>query len=263
MTGPYMVTRHVWNESATIDRNPMWGENVRAGLPVDPGTFNVDGFDIDIDVPPEQQVRRLRDGDADFSLDTPPDCCLGSVADTLSQEATTRSRFHLDVGLQVVYATLDVHAKPFDDPRVRRAANYAVDRKAIVRAAGGVLAAEPLSGLLPPGFASADGEPDAYPAEPDVQRARALLREAGIRTPIDAGTLYANRGQYPSDVVHQLASDLARVGIRMRVEFRETGEFYSIVGSPVRHHDAVGIATWAADIPGPVELSVSADIRAI
>src|SRR6185436_3203645 len=126
MTGPYKVTAHQQGKSLTIDRNPVWEQNVAAGLPVDADTFNVDGFDVEIGVPPDAQVLRIRNGQADFSFDQ--SCCSGAIAEELATDPATKDRFFSSPSLRVTYATLNVHLSPFDDVRVRQAVNYAVDR---------------------------------------------------------------------------------------------------------------------------------------
>jgi len=48
---------------------------------------------------------------------------------------------------------LNTRLPPFNDVRVRRALNYAVDRESVVRAVGGQDFAQPTCQFLPPGFA--------------------------------------------------------------------------------------------------------------
>ena len=79
----------------------------------------------------------------------------------------------LDIG----YLAFNTLEKPFDDPRVRRALNMAIDKQAIVDAvlpASGRVA----TGPLPPTVWSHDGtlKGDAY--DPDA--ARKLLDDAGV-----------------------------------------------------------------------------------
>ena len=50
------------------------------------------------------------------------------------------------------YAWLNVHTRPFDDPRVRQALNLALDRRRVVEAFGGPESAAPTCQILPPGM---------------------------------------------------------------------------------------------------------------
>ena len=72
----------------------------------------------------------------------------------LATSLTTRygARLHMDPFPQVGYVFLNVNAPPFDDVRVRRALNYAVDRARVARLTGGPDILQPTCQLLPPGF---------------------------------------------------------------------------------------------------------------
>src|SRR5258705_10922509 len=49
--GPYKITKYVSDKSVTIDREPTWADNVKAGVPEDPAENNVDGLDVDLAMP--------------------------------------------------------------------------------------------------------------------------------------------------------------------------------------------------------------------
>jgi peptide/nickel transport system substrate-binding protein len=76
--------------------------------------------------------------------------------------------------LSVRYIVFNVRAKPFDNPTVRQAIAYAVDRERIARDVFGGINT-PLYSMVPPGLWS---HIPAFPRR-NLDRARALLREAG------------------------------------------------------------------------------------
>lgn len=110
------------------------------------------------------------------------------------------------------------------DPRLRRAVAHAIDRRAIIAhlLAG---AARPAGALLPPGHWAGHPELDGVDYDPD--RARALLSELGYGP------------QRPLELSYKTSSDplrlriatvfqdqLARVGIRLRLQSYDWGTFY-------------------------------------
>jgi peptide/nickel transport system substrate-binding protein len=90
--------------------------------------------------------------------------------------------------------SFDMNLPPTNDVRVRRALNYAVDRKTIVDA---VLAGEgaPIwGGIIPPGRFGYAKELEGYWSY-DPKKAKALLAEAGWRDTKGDGKLYNKDGQ--------------------------------------------------------------------
>jgi oligopeptide transport system substrate-binding protein len=84
------------------------------------------------------------------------------------------------------YIGLDNRNPPFDDPLVRQAFNYAIDRERLIDGIfkGNVL---PAVGPLPPGMPGYTGDVGEYNYDPE--KARALLAEAGYSDPASFPTL--------------------------------------------------------------------------
>ncbi|MBM3225062.1 MAG: ABC transporter substrate-binding protein [Candidatus Tectomicrobia bacterium] len=104
---------------------------------------------------------------------------------------------------------------PWHDQRVRLAANYAIDRKAISDAES-YGAAPPVGSIIPKEFEYAlTVEPYAY----NPEKAKQLLKEAGYPNGFDAGDL-TTTAQY-SNPAEAAANYLAAVGIRSKVRTLE------------------------------------------
>jgi peptide/nickel transport system substrate-binding protein len=109
--------------------------------------------------------------------------------------------------------------KPFDDVRVRRAIAAAIDRKAVIDGAMEGFGAPIGSHLVP----SDAGYVDLTSMNPyDPAKARALLKEAGVATPLNV-TLTLPPPQYARKGGEIVAAQLAQVGIRAKIENVEWG----------------------------------------
>jgi len=118
-------------------------------------------------------------------------------------------------GTRTFFVSLNLAKKPFDDVRVRRALNHALDKGAIISR---ILSntATPLRGVMSPdAFAF---NPDLPEYAHDVARARALLAEAGVPqgTELVIDTVAALK-----EIAEAIAALLSRTGLRVRAQVWE------------------------------------------
>ncbi|MEM1950263.1 MAG: ABC transporter substrate-binding protein [Candidatus Caldarchaeum sp.] len=107
----------------------------------------------------------------------------------------------------------------FQNPKVRQAINYAINREALIQAVEAGFAI-PATGSLIPGLHDPWYNPNikGYPPRGDIQKARQLLAEAGYTNGIDieieAAGVFANGLQ----IATILQQQLAEAGIRVRIK---------------------------------------------
>jgi dipeptide transport system substrate-binding protein len=130
-------------------------------------------------------------------------------------EADPNLRFLQQEGLNIGYLAMNTTRPPFNDVRVRRAVNMAIDKGAIVEAVyqgAGVVAKNP----IPPTLWSYNNDITDYHYDPAA--AQALLAEAGYQQGFetDLWFLPVSRPYNPNAkrVAEMIQTDLAKIGIR-------------------------------------------------
>jgi peptide/nickel transport system substrate-binding protein len=127
--------------------------------------------------------------------------------------------------LELSYTLLGLNASkpPFDNPKVREAVNYAIDRKEIVQAA--LLGAGAPGGPLSPALKSWALDVSSFPCfTPSAAKAQALLKEAGVTAPLEVTLLVLPR-QDLKDIAQVLQAQLKKAGFKINLNIPELGQF--------------------------------------
>jgi YVTN family beta-propeller protein len=244
-TGPYRLASVARNGSLRLVRNERFHERSSAAQPA--------GFPDEIIVrfvrSDAQRVRRVVQGKADWTTD--------AAARPLRVPLAYRSQLHTRPEAGTFFLYLDVIRPPFDDVRVRRALNYALDRARFVRLAGGSDAGRPTCQVLPPNFPGYKRycpftlDPSRSWSAPDVAKARSLVAASGTR-----GTLVtlwwppffsAQEGRYVQAL-------LERLGYRARLRLFPDGveRYYQALRRPGASWQ-IAASGWLADYPAASE----------
>ena len=118
---------------------------------------------------------------------------------------------------------MNVSKPPFDNPKVREAVNYAVNRQEIVDAA--LFGAGVPGGPLSPALKSWALDVKEYPCyTPDPAKAQALLKESGVALPISV-TMNVLPRQDIKDVAQVVQEQLNKVGFKVELKNQEQGQF--------------------------------------
>jgi dipeptide transport system substrate-binding protein len=129
-------------------------------------------------------------------------------------------------GLNIAYWAFNVTKPPFDKKEVRQALNMAIDKAAIIRDVY-LGAGRAAVNLIPPTLWSYNNAVKDYPY--DVDKAKALLKQAGVTTPLEIDLWYmpVQRPYNPNAkrIAEMMQADLAKVGIHAKLVTYEWGEY--------------------------------------
>ncbi|HEX9505606.1 MAG TPA: ABC transporter substrate-binding protein, partial [Acidimicrobiia bacterium] len=219
-TGPYMVKSANAHEIRYV-RNPRFHE----WSPAQPDG-NPDVIVMKFGLSPAQEVREVESGNADWTADSVPGNLLPEVlarfpAQVHSLDATATDFFQINTLIP-----------PFNDLRVRKALNYAIDRAAIVRLYGGDDAAIPTCQITPPGQSgyrpycpyTTPGSDGRWRA-PDLPRARRLIAASGTKGEFVRLVGAANGGVLGTSVVRYTARLLRGLGYRTETQIVPISDF--------------------------------------
>jgi peptide/nickel transport system substrate-binding protein len=178
-TGPYMIRSFVPRRELLLVRNPrfhVWSAAARPdGYP--------DEIEFRMSSNPSRDLDEVVAGRADIAL------AANVPARIAALKTQNAGQLHFNPQNATTFVFLNVRLPPFDDIRVRRAVNYAVDRAKLAALEGGPDLAQPTCQIVPPplpGYArycSYTAGPDSSGVwkAPDLQRAEKLIAASHTR----------------------------------------------------------------------------------
>lgn len=149
--------------------------------------------------------------------------------------------------LGTYYLQYNTTVKPFDNPKVRVAISYAIDRKGMVdKVLAGTGA--PATSLIPPGM---PGHIDGLGQEYDVNKAKQMLADAGFPDgkgiPANIQASYNNLGTWPQ-VMQFVQANLQAIGISIQLDPREAKTYFKEMRQKASPMFRAG---WSSDYPDP------------
>ncbi|MBM3135295.1 MAG: glutathione ABC transporter substrate-binding protein [Chloroflexi bacterium] len=208
-TGPFKLKEWKKGEYVTLERNAeYWGTKPK----LDQAIFKMVKED-------GARLVAVESGAADVAVRVPP-------AEMARLKANKDLVVDVTPGLRTIYIFFNIEQKPFTDKRVRQAVNYGVDKKAIVEkllAGAGRVSDAPMA---PPIF----GYSAQKVYERDVEKAKSLLKEAGI-APGTKVVLHHPTGRYVQDamVADAVRTQLKEIGLDVELKTLEWGTYVPFV----------------------------------
>lgn len=208
-TGPYVVEKYNPAEYLVVRKNPLYRVE---GLPkLDSITFRP--------TPEAGTVAAmLKTGEADFAT--------GVAAEQVpSLQASPNVEVVRGNSIVAGMVFINVTKKPFDDVRVRRALNYAINRTALTKVIYHGFA-EPSTGIAPVGV---DYATQFAPWPYDPKKAKDLLAQAGYPNGFETTLWSASNTSTNQKLLQFLQQQLGQVGVKVQVRALEAGQRVSLV----------------------------------
>ncbi|MFC5169324.1 ABC transporter substrate-binding protein [Streptomyces mutomycini] len=150
------------------------------------------------------------------------------------------------------YIAFNPKVKPFDDPKVRQAISYAVDRSSVINAAGGSSLAEPATTYLPDQKSFGHTPYDHFPAGEtgNAAKARQLLKEAGHPKGLTVTLTHSNDKDFETspEIATAIQAALKKAGITVELKGLESNDYSDTIHSASKE-PGFFLAHWGADWP--------------
>jgi len=246
-TGPYMWQSYNPNTESVLVRNPyfhVWNAQAQpAGYP----DKIVEKYGQTI----SDEVTAVQNNQADMVYD-------GDIipADRLNELNSPKyaSQVHVNPLTADWYFALNTRRPPFNNPKARQAINYAADRSAYVKIAGGPSLAVPTCQILPPNFPGykpycpyTAGTDHTKWTGTDLAKAKQLVQQSGT-----AGMKVVVNSDNESNkaIAEQMASDLNKIGYKASTQLLNASIQYPFIqNSDNSGKWNVAYSAWYQDYP--------------
>ena len=204
--GPYYVASYTPAQGAVLKRNP----NYRGPRP-----HTLDEIDYSVGIGKAQSVKEIEAGTADFAVvngltQAQRESVNARYGPGSPAARAGRRRYFVHQMLSIETLFMNTSRPLFANVNLRKAVNYALDRRAIARvneAYGNLV--QPASQFLQPG-SPGFRDTHIYPLSPDLTKARRLARGLGGRA-----VLYTCTGCH--EIGQLIQAELKPIGIRVKI----------------------------------------------
>ena len=233
-TGPYEIVDTKIGRSWSYRRNPEWAKHNAALIPEIPaGHF--DAIDVRVVRNEATRVHEVENGQVDWTQSSPPPELYASVKS--KYEGT---QFRVEPTVSVYYFWMNMEQPPFNDLKVRRAVNYAIDPAALERIYAGSLTAA--HGILPVGM---PGHRDFNLYPHNLAKAKRLIAAAD---PADRKiTVWANDESPNNEAAAYYQGVLSELGFDAKLKEVNASDYLTLVGNETTPDLDTGWYDWFAD----------------
>ena len=214
-TGPFRFVSYSPNQELVLEANKDYYVQ---GVP------KVDKLDIKFIADDTERANALLGGNLDFATRVGPKDYDGIVA-------TPGFAGSEQVGGRWYWIMTQDKNPPLDNPLVRKALSYAIDRKAMAETLFFGHAKPILGGPIPDWSWAYEAKTDAIPPEGDVEKAKALLKDAGFPNGLKLDMILGSTWRNLAEQGPLIKDMLARAGIDVTLSSMENPRYLETVWS--------------------------------
>jgi peptide/nickel transport system substrate-binding protein len=237
-TGPYAIVSSTPGRSWEYRRNPEWATHDGRLLPQIP-SGNYDSIDVNVIANPETAVNDVKEGKIDWMEEPPPPDRLAEL-----RERYEGKQLLITPQIDLYYFWMNVNKAPFDDLRVRRAVNYAIDPAALERIYAGTMV--PLQQVLPPAM---PGHKSYTPYPHNMKKAKELIAAADPKQ--RKITVFGNDYGANKQAAEYYEGVLRELGFEPTLKLVAAPNYTTVIGNESTQDLDTGWANWYIDYPHP------------
>ncbi|MET8897652.1 ABC transporter substrate-binding protein [Streptomyces albogriseolus] len=245
--GPYKIAEYKPGKSMKLVKNDQWDPKTDAVR-----HQYVDGWNFTNTVSQASQTKRLiaDQGEAKNAIQFTDPVDPAQMADVVTNPETKKRTIQ---GYQPYVWQLTFNLDRMKDKKVRDAITYAIPNQSMVQADGGRYGGEVAGGLLAPTLPGFDATYDPFgklkKPNGDIEKAKELLKEAGVKEGTKLTYAYSNtpRGQAQQVI---LKDALEKIGFDVQAKEIDRASFYEQVGKLKNPYDLY-MTGWGQDWPSP------------
>ncbi|GGR69423.1 ABC transporter substrate-binding protein [Streptomyces roseolus] len=241
-SGPYKIESYARDKRMVLVRNTHWDPKTDPVRKAYPDrivvTMGLKGNQVD--------DRLIASSGTDASAISWAQLRPESVSKVLTR-ADVRARLLAESSSCTDMLQMHTGRAPFDDLKVRRAVQWALDREAVVTAAGGPAVADASSAAMPGALFTGGEQPDTLKIPPagDPEKAKDLLKEAGKPDGFATRLTVSTGDKAIGEAIQQ---SLGKAGIEVTIDTVDPSAFYDTIGDTKNRTDLV-YTGWCPDFP--------------
>ena len=232
--GPYYIASREVGRQIIVKKNPNYTGN---------RPRNIDQFTIAVNTNLDQSLLQVKAGQIDYDMyGLPPT----AHADLAKQYGINKTQYFVNPLVETDYVALNTSRPAFASATMRKAANFAIDRPAMLRVRG-AFAGKRTDQILPPGLGGFQDQA-LYPMK-GANYAKAKALAGGNCKSVTLWTANSTTGQALGQVFKY---NLSQIGCDVNVRLFQGFQIYTAAGQKGADYDAA-LVGWNADYPDPYD----------